>query len=318
MTVQPPPPGQPQRLPGGYQHLRDLGVGNTSGVVLARRQRDGAELALKLPLPATLGDPAAAERFGNEVRLSQQFRHPQLVVGLEGVQFGPGAYLAMPYFAGGTLQEHLGAALVQAAALRILADVAAGLSEMHRLGAVHQDVKTQNVYLHADGRAALGDFGSTFYLAQGGPPAGSPFYMAPEIYQGEPGSQASDVYSFGVLAYELLTGQRPHRGESYEALMVSHLNHSPVQLSGRSSALGSLPHALTHLLDRSLGKRAASRPAILPIRRELQRALGEVPDDAEGGSVAGARAVLGRHGPPPGTPAPPAPRRGWNPFRKKD
>jgi len=341
----------------GYRLLRGLGRGNTSRVYLAEKiaaapgspeaeagqpaaVRSGTRVALKLPLPATLADQAAAERFANEVRLSLQFRHPNLVVGLDGTPFGPDTFLAMRHYAGGTLAQQLGVGkLSLSVTLQVLTDVASGLASLHRAGAVHQDVKTQNVYLEAAEepgrfRAALGDFGSAYFQAQGGQVSGSPFYMAPEVYQGEMTGPPSDVYSFGVLAHELLTGERPHLGDSYERLMISHLTHYPMQLN-----IEGVPRGLSRLLDAALAKRPADRPDSAALRRALLSSLGQ-PDETEAVAEPEAappapvsRASVGRHGadsapatrPPtftqPGAkapePPPPSGKRGWNPFRKR-
>ena len=317
----------------GYRLLRGLGRGHTSRVYLAEKVEPGdpaeaapERVALKVPLTETLGDRAAAERFGNEVRLSLQFRHSQLVAGLEGVAFGPGAFLAMRYYPGGTLARELAATRPGVPeALRILADVASGLAYLHRSGAVHQDVKPQNVYL-GGGRAALGDFGSTYLQAQGSQVSGSPFYMAPEVYHGVLSGPPSDVYSFGVLAHELLAGERPHRGESYEELMISHLTHFPAPLSRPE-----LPRSLSRLLDQSLAKRPGERPEATLLRQALLEALGEPDHQLLGGLMAQGLPAGVTAPPPPGrsvgrhvtTPALPAlagkvaekPR--WNPFRRR-
>ena len=348
----------------GYLLLRGLGRGNTSRVYLAEKVapaapngtgptpsaptltvpvRAGKRVALKVPLPDTLADHAAAERFANEVRLTLQFRHPHLVAGLDGTAFGPDTFLAMHHYQGGTLARQLSQGpLPLNAALQVLADVASGMAYLHHAGAVHQDVKTQNVYLEkADTgayRAALGDFGSTYFQSQGGEVSGSPYYMAPEVYQGEMTGPPSDVYSFGVLAYELLSGERPHRGDSYESLMVSHLTHfaPPLNISG-------LPRGLARLLETALAKRPGDRPQSARLRRALLESLGhpdeaqpesEVQTDTDAGAATGTdRSSVGRHGPDvlvkrssgqagalpsPASPPQPAPgKRGWNPFRKK-
>ena len=365
----------------GYLLLGGLGRGNTSRVYLAEKVagpdititapnltapnltvpvRAGKRVALKVPLPDTLADHAAAERFANEVRLTLQFRHPHLVAGLDGTAFGPDTFLAMHHYPGGTLARQLSQGpLPLNAALQVLADVASGMAYLHHAGAVHQDVKTQNVYLEEGEvagvyRAALGDFGSTYFQAQGGQVSGSPFYMAPEVYQGEMTGPPSDVYSFGVLAYELLSGERPHRGDSYESLMVSHMTHFAPPLN-----IGGLPRGLARLLETALAKRPGDRPQSSRLRRALLESLGH-PDEAQSeygehpdaasqpgtgtssGGTQGSgtpppgdrpprdRSSVGRHGPdvpvvqrsagPAGasaTPRPASGKRGWNPFRKK-
>lgn len=310
-----------------YSLSRSIGRGNTSDVRLATGP-DGKEVAVKLPLPSTLKQHDSAERFGNEVRLTLRFHHPHVVRGYAGTPFGPQAFLALQYYPGGPLSDHLQTRLPTPEALRILADIASALTYLHRLGAVHQDVKPQNVYV-AEGRAALGDLGSAYFVAQGSKTSGSPYYMAPEVYHGESTSSASDVYSLGVMAHELLTGQRPFAGNSYEELMVAHLTRFPPPLS---SLCPDLPRPLTRLLDRTFAKRPHERPSADLLRRALLEALGESPkeeqfEDEEEDS--GVTRQSGRHASvtsPPTSPVPvpseatrsaAPPRWNWNPFKRR-
>ncbi len=312
----------------GYTLHRVLGRGNTSLVRLATGAQ-GRLVAVKIPHPETLAVQDAAERFGNEVRLTLQFRHPHLVRGFDGTPFGPGAFLAIPYYPKGALNEQLAElpekTLPLPAALRILADIASALTYLHHQGAVHQDVKTQNVYVTDDGRAALGDLGNTYFVAQGGKTSGSPFYMAPEVYQGEATSSASDVYSLGVMLYELLGGDRPFHGHTYEELMVAHLTRFPMSMTQVNPLV---PRPVGRLAELALAKRAADRPSADQIRRALLSALGETPADEvyeeDAKPEAEAARPMGRHAPaqvrPLTSPAPePAPEKGarWNPFRRR-
>ncbi|AWT34132.1 serine/threonine protein kinase [Deinococcus arenae] len=319
----------------GYTLHRVLGRGNTSLVRLATNPQ-GQLVALKLPLPETLAAQDAAERFGNEVRLTLQFRHPHLVRGFEGTPFGPNAFLALTYYPQGALNEQLarlpGRSLPLDSALRILADVASALTYLHRQGAVHQDVKPQNVYVTEDGRAALADLGNTYFVAQGGKTSGSPFYMAPEVYQGEATSSASDVYSMGVMLYELLSGDRPFHGTTYEELMMAHLTRFVPPLVHLNPQV---PRSVARLAELALAKRPADRPGADQLRRALLGALGESPDEAvveeDVKPVAEAGRPVGRHGAGPLRPAAPEPAptvppekvgaekggRNWNPFRRR-
>ena len=312
----------------GYNLTRSIGRGNTSIVFLGHANNKPDQLlAIKLPHAATLADRTAAERFGNEVRLSLQFKHPHLVRGHAGTAFGPGAYLAMRYFLEGTLADRLEERqLPYAVSLRVLADVASGVAYLHHQGAVHQDIKTQNVYLD-EGRAALGDFGNTYFVSAGGNISGSPFYMAPEIYHGEASSVQSDVYSLGVLCYELLVGTRPHLGSSYEELMVSHLTRFPQPVTAR---VREVPRPLSRLIELAMAKKAEDRPTSAALRRALLEALGQ-PDEAliEDEVLTSApaqRSVMGRHQHLPSVPMfeaspqakkPEATDKSWNPFKRK-
>ncbi|NTY00916.1 serine/threonine-protein kinase [Deinococcus sp. JMULE3] len=311
----------------GYTLHRVLGRGNTSLVRLATNAQ-GQLVAVKIPHPETLTVQDAAERFGNEVRLTLQFRHPHLVRGFGGTPFGPNAFLAITYYPKGALNEQLAEMpdrLPLMEALRILADVTSALTYLHHQGAVHQDVKTQNVYVTDDGRAALGDLGNTYFVAQGGKTSGSPFYMAPEVYQGEETSSASDVYSLGVMMYELLGGDRPFHGHTYEELMVAHMTRFPPSLTQVNPLV---PRAVGRLAELALAKRPGDRPSADRIRRALLSALGETPADEvyEEDAKPEAEAVrpMGRHAPAqvrPAAPAVPEPEaeKGarWNPFKRR-
>ncbi|WP_019588448.1 serine/threonine-protein kinase [Deinococcus apachensis] len=313
----------------GYKLLHLLGRGHTSLVHLAQDAR-GQQVALKIPLEETLRVQEAAERFGNEVRLTLQFRHPHVVQGYAGTPFGPKAFVALHYYSEGTLCDLLvareGERLPLEEALRLLADVASGLTYLHRLGAVHQDVKTQNVYVDGS-RAALGDLGSAYLTAQGGQSSGSPYYMAPEIYRGESSSAASDVYSLGVLAYELLGGQRPHQGETYEDLMAAHLTRFAPPLLRLNPEV---PRVVARLVELALAKRSQDRPKADALRRTFLAALGEVPENEgaeEDACPEGAALTprqMGRHGQPAPVPCSPeassTEERGssrWNLFRRR-
>ena len=207
--------------------------------------------------------------------------------------------------------------------MRILADIASALTYLHKLEAVHQDVKTQNIYVNRQGRAALGDLGNTYFLSQGGKVSGSPYYMAPEIYHGEGSSSASDVYSLGVTMYELLTGRRPFVGNTYEELMIAHLTRFATPLSHLQPGLA---RPVARLAELALAKRPSERPTADAIRRALLTALGEVPHDEQPEQhKEEAVQQVGRHGPAvrpaPAVAQPEKPeeqlKRSWNPFRRK-
>ncbi|WP_309571605.1 serine/threonine-protein kinase [Deinococcus sp.] len=324
------------RVIPGYAMHRVLGRGNTSAVHLAI-DPEGRKVALKIPHEGTLRVQDAAERFANEVRLTLKFKHPRLVRGWAGTPHGQLAFLSLEYYPQGSLSDHLDQLLVRRLeldhALRILADVASALSYLHKQGAVHQDVKTHNVYLDDEGRAALGDMGSTYFLSQGGKVSGSPYYMAPEIYHGESSSSASDIYSLGILMYELLGGDRPFSGNTYEELMVAHLTRFPASLSHINPGVA---RNVSKVAELALAKRPNDRPAAEAIRREILLSMGELTNEERGDDEVKKAPVepvknVGRHGLTPQRPVPrsseSAPtqasteksdeKRGWNPFKRK-
>lgn len=279
-----------------------MGRGNTSNVRLATDLK-GHKVAVKIPHPSILKNQEAAERFANEVRLTLRFRHPHLIRGYAGTAFGSEAFLAMEYFVEGPLSDRLALARRQVnnsndkvepltldEIYRILADVCDGLAFIHKEKAVHQDIKTQNVYLK-NGRAYLGDFGSTYFIAQGGKVSGSPFYMAPEIYHGLDSSSASDIYSLGVLAYELLTDTRPFVGSTYEELMVAHLTGIPNLIHRNKPEVSA---DLSQIINGCLAKEAKDRPNIDEIHAIFKELLGE--QTVISTPNMSAQDVSGRHG----------------------
>lgn len=210
-----------------------LGLGKTAQVYLARAP-DGREVALKLPRKEVRTNPRQARMFAQEVLLSLGLTHPNLVRGLAGKPYGEDAFLALEYFAEGSLQQRLAQGPLEVGeGLGYIQQVAQALIYLHNRGIVHQDVKPANVFISGT-VAKLGDFGVAKTPNDTHPfeRAGSPYYMAPELFKGEAATPAADAYSLGVLAYELFSGRRPFECESYDALITAHLTQPPPPLTG--------------------------------------------------------------------------------------
>ena len=295
----------PTILPEGYEVLQRLGAGQTAVVWLARAERGGPPLALKVPRPETGGDAVLRRMFENEVQITLKLEHPNVVRAFDGRPTGATAFLALEYCAGGTLDQLLleKGKLPLDQALALVRDVASGLEHAHDQRVLHRDVKPANVFLSEDGIAKLGDFGTGTFAAEGSQErVGTAFYMAPEIFAGAPPSMQSDIYSLGVLAYEVFAGVRPFLGESYDALMVAHMTALPRDLRGyRPDLPRRLSAVVTRAMSRDAGRRFQSVRAFMEAYRE---ATGEVPPQAATSTAAGS--VTGRSGrsptPPPHDP----------------
>ncbi len=252
----------------GYQIQVQIGTGRTATVYLARDQKNRA-VALKVPKPGIFDDPTLGKMFSNEVLMLKSLNHPQIIHFFSGVPFGDGAHLAIQYFKEGALEDP---PKTLGETFQVISDIADALAYAHLKKVIHQDVKPSNVYLE-DGRAYLADFGAASSEAHPGLLAGSPYYMAPEVFRGESSSPKSDVYSIGVMAFQLITGARPFTGETYEELQNAHLVKFPPSIRALHREIDP---ELAKLIDRSLAKEPSLRPTARDIHETFNGFLKRV------------------------------------------
>jgi eukaryotic-like serine/threonine-protein kinase len=204
------------------QFLARGGMGEVYEVIDEHLQ--GKHLALKTLRPEIAADARMRARFEREVLLAREINHRNVcptydLFHLDGPR-GPLLCLTMKLLRGESLSARLRrlGSLSPEAALPIAHQLAAGLDAAHAAGVIHRDFKPGNVIIERSGsdpQAAITDFGlSRFYdsdhtIGRIGQIAGTPGYIAPEVFEGRTASPASDVYAFGVLLHEMLTGHPP-------------------------------------------------------------------------------------------------------------
>src|SRR5262249_29600992 len=184
-------------------------------------------------------------------------------------------YFVMEYLEGSSLQVILrerGQIRVDEA-VRILSPLADALDYAHRSGVIHRDIKPGNVFVLADGRPKLMDFGvahlETSAMTAQGHFFGSPSYMAPEQVSGGAITSAADLFSLAVVAYEMVTGHRPFEGASITAIMYRVVNEEPP--APRQWDFD-LPSAYDDIFRRALSKSPAERfPDATSLARALER-----------------------------------------------
>ncbi len=231
---------------GRFVVLRRLGKGGVGEVFLAHDSILGRSAAVKL-LRRSVRDPDQRERLVREARAMALISHPNVASVYEVGTVGERTFVAMEYIPGRTLRQWQSRrAPSWRETVEIYAQAARGLAAAHRLGFVHRDVKPSNLILGDDGRVRVLDFGlvtlcdddETDELVQGdsslsvtgrralrtdltraGSIMGTPDYMAPEQFAGEPALPATDQFGFCASLYEALYGERPFVGETYEALV---------------------------------------------------------------------------------------------------
>ncbi|GAB2929370.1 Stk1 family PASTA domain-containing Ser/Thr kinase [Streptomyces mayteni] len=276
-------------LDGRYRVVERIAVGGMATVYRAVDTRLDRVLALKVMHPALAGDAAFTDRFIREARSVARLDHPNVVGVLDQGTEGPYVYLAMEYVAGCTLRDVLRdrGALQPRAALDVVEPMLAGLAAAHRAGLVHRDVKPENVLIGDDGRVKVADFG----LVRGaeGPTSastgsllGTVSYLAPEQIESGTVDPRTDVYACGVLLYELLTGAKPHTGDSPAQVLFRHVNHD---VPAPSEAVPGLPAALDDLVARATSRDPEGRPAdaaaLLGLVRAARGGLSDEQLDAE-------------------------------------
>ncbi len=157
----------------------------------------------------------------------------------------------------------------------LVRQVVLALDAAHRSGLVHRDVKPSNVLLTSDGRAKLADFGLVRRLHElegvGVPVAGTPTFMAPELFLGVPASHRSDLYAVGVMYYYLLSARLPFASDQIGHLIHLH-RHEPVPDVRRVAP--DVPGHVGEILTRCLAKRPDDRyPSAEELAADLQAAI---------------------------------------------
>jgi predicted Ser/Thr protein kinase len=240
--------------------LEKIGEGAFGAVYRARDGKLQREVALKLLWPAEPGAPSNSSRALKEARLLARVRHPNVVTVYGADQIRGRVGLWMEFVKGRTLAELFrahGPFSAREAALVGL-DLCRALAAVHGAGLLHGDVKAHNVMREEGGRTVLMDFGTGKDLSQDRAPrrpgpvddfAGTPLYLAPEVFEGHARTKATDIYSLGVLLYHLVTGSYPVEGRTREEVERAHRLQERRHLR---DVRPDLPEEFVHTVQRAL------------------------------------------------------------------
>ncbi|MGA5351022.1 Stk1 family PASTA domain-containing Ser/Thr kinase [Streptomyces thermodiastaticus] len=284
-TLQDPLVGQV--LDGRYRIDARIAVGGMATVYRALDTRLDRVLALKVMHPSLAADASFVERFIREAKSAARLDHPNVVGVFDQGTDGSYVYLAMEYVSGCTLRDVLRerGALPVRAALDILEPVLAALGAAHRAGFVHRDMKPENVLIGDDGRVKVADFGLVRAVDAvthtTGTVLGTVSYLAPEQIEEGTASPRVDVYACGVMLYEMLTGAKPHQGETPAQVLYRHVNED---VPPPSAAVPGLSAELDQLVAAATARTPEDRPAdavaLLARVREARGRLGDEELDA--------------------------------------
>ena len=265
---------------GAYEILGPLGAGGMGEVYRARDSRLRRDVAIKVLPAAFAADPDRLARFEQEARAAAALNHPNILAVHDLGQHDGAPFIVTELLEGMSLRDALeNGPVAPRKAIAYGAAIAQGLAAAHDRGIVHRDLKPDNVFITADGRVKILDFGVAKLTqpdvssegltvvpttpAQGGAPAtaagmvvGTVGYMSPEQVRGGVADSRSDIFSLGVVLYELLSGRRPFSGNTPADVMSAILKDDPADLPVTERRI---PPALARIVGRCLEKSPSAR-----------------------------------------------------------
>lgn len=245
---------------GRYRVKKELGRG-MNVVYLAYDPQMDSQVALKVLSKESVVEENLLNRFIKEAQVTRLVAHPNIVTVYDVGRDHGTIYIAMELIKGETLNKVIAKdRLSFQQIIDIGEQVSTALDYAHQKGIVHRDIKPANIILTSSGQVKITDFGvariEDTQQTIDGMVLGTPLYMSPEQARGQPIDGRSDLYSLGVILYELTTGERPFKGETWELLYRSILQDKPKPPLRDNKPL---PPCLSGLILKSLEKNPNKR-----------------------------------------------------------
>jgi eukaryotic-like serine/threonine-protein kinase len=251
---------------GPYKISSMLGQGGMGEVYRATDSRLGRDVAIKVLTAHRAEDPQSLRRFEQEAKSVAALAHPNILVLYDVGEHNGIRYAVTELLEGKSLLERLATGpLPWREAVEVCAAVAEGLAAAHTREIVHRDIKPANLFLTADLRVKILDFGlarsdsptpGDSTVTEAGTIMGTIAYMSPEQVRGGPVTATSDIFSLGVVLYELVAGRRPFPGASSAEVMATILKEPPLPISDAGQPV---PRELQRIVERCLAKDPAQR-----------------------------------------------------------
>jgi len=259
-----------------FEIIEPVGAGGMGEVYRARDVKLGRNVAIKVIPDVLVSDARARQRLESEARAIAALSHPNILIVHEFDHDAASdiSFLAAELLEGDTLRASIAHTRIGwRKAVEIGVAIADGLAAAHSKGIVHRDLKPENVFLTADGRVKILDFGlaKASMAIEGDPDSptlpifdsggssgvvGTIRYMAPEQARGESLDTRCDLFAFGTLLFELLEGQSPFDGDSGAETLVAILTREP---AFSDEVRRSTPAELLRIIERCLAKKREER-----------------------------------------------------------
>ncbi len=266
------------QIMGRYRLIEKVGAGNMAvvyraepmpGTATVKREvtlggvkEQKPEFAVKIVKEELGRDPEFRERFQREAELCSKFKHPSLMKVHEFGEHNGRLYFVMDFVKGTTLRDKIRPqGMPMDEAMHYLRQILRGMSEAHRAGIVHRDIKPDNIMVGAKNLVKIMDFGlakgkESANTTQVGVVLGTPEYVAPERTRQGDVDARSDQYSLGCVIYEMLIGIPPFRDKKPYATLLRHMNDPvPPMLTLRPD----LPLGVEPIVKRMLEKTPSAR-----------------------------------------------------------
>ena len=258
-----------QLIDDRYELIRILANGGMGTIYEGIDTRLDRKVAVKIMHPHLAQDEEFISRFIREAKAAASLSHPNIVNVMDQGwnQSGiPAVFLVMELVEGQTLRELIASKgkFSVTETMNYLAPVVSALAAAHQIGIVHRDIKPENILIYNDGRIKIADFGlarganlGQTMTAEASVILGSVSYLSPEQVQRGISDSRSDIYSVGVMAFEMLTGKRPHLSDSPLQIAYLHVNEDIPKVSSKGIKL---PKELDELIYSATSRNPDDRP----------------------------------------------------------
>lgn len=217
-----------------YQIIEEVGRGGMGRVYKAEDKELGITVALKMIHPEYSSKRQIIERFKKETLLARSISHENVIRIYDIGEVNKIKFISMDFIKGQSLREliHTSRTLSVETGISITKQICEALKVAHQKGIVHRDLKSQNIMVDSSGKAYVTDFGvakSVEVMEDSAPGLiiGTIQYISPEQAKGEKADLRSDLYSLGIIMYEMLTGEKPFKAETYTGYIQKHIHEKP-------------------------------------------------------------------------------------------